>query len=144
MGIEPAAVIGVGVAVSLLFDRRTGLGSGGFVGPGTVALSLGDPRRLLWGLAASLLVAAALRLGVRLWGWYGRTRVGFALLLAIVFRLALGRFMPEGLWVGWVVPGLIASDVERQGVWDTLTAVTATSLATSFLVTLAGAAGVAL
>jgi hypothetical protein len=40
------------------------------------------------------------------------------------------------LWLGWVVPGLIGADIQRQGVQTTLIAVVAVSVATAMSVQL--------
>ena len=68
---------------------------------------------------------------------YGRERVGAALLIAITFRLLLrGHFSADAFWIGWIAPGLVAADIERQGVMVTLSAVIAASLATAFSILL--------
>ena len=38
------------------------------------------------------------------------------------------------MWLGWVVPGLVGADMQRQGMIDTLTAVVSVSVAAALLV----------
>ena len=37
------------------------------------------------------------------------------------------------MWFGWVVPGLIAADMQRQGALETLASLAVTSVMTGFL-----------
>jgi len=67
---------------------------------------------------------------VRAAGLYGRQRTGAALLIALAVRVAAGRFLPVAdLWVGWVVPGLVGADMQRQGALPALGATLATAMA---------------
>ena len=54
------------------------------------------------------------------------------MLIALAFRLAAGNFVQPLPWLGWVIPGLIAADMQRQGVLETLSALTAVSVLTAF------------
>jgi len=48
------------------------------------------------------------------------------------FRAAAGVCLPfADHWIGWVAPGLIGADMQRQGVLPTAGATLATSLATA-------------
>lgn len=128
--------IAVGIACGLFYSRRTGWDTGGLVTPGLLA-SVGGAGTYGALLVMSLLFAAVLRLLVRRFALFGRERVGVALLIALVFRM----FFRAGLdvnvgWIGWIVPGLIAADVERQGALMTLAAVVSVSMTTVFLASL--------
>ena len=113
--------LALGIAASMLWDRRTGFASGGLITPGVLALSLYDPMRVSLGLAISFAVWGALEFLVRRFGLYGRARIGAAMLLALALRAFSGHFSPEAFWFGWVVPGLIAADMQRQGALRTIT-----------------------
>lgn len=128
--------IAVGVVCGLFYSRRTGWDAGGLITPGLLAL-VNAPGTFGALLAISLALAVILRGLVRRFALFGRERVGAALLLALIFRI----FFREGLnmdvaWIGWLVPGLIAADIERQGVLMTMTAVVSVSLATVFFASL--------
>ena len=59
------------------------------------------------------------------------------MLLALASRAALGQLSPDPLWLGWVVPGLVASEMNRQGMAETLISaaiVTAATAAASELI----------
>jgi len=59
------------------------------------------------------------------------------MLIALALRYPLVSVWGEtSLWLGWVVPGLIGADIQRQGAVTTLTAVVAVSAATAMSVQL--------
>ncbi|GHS99004.1 capsular polysaccharide biosynthesis protein CapC [Synergistales bacterium] len=129
--------LAVGVAVGLVYYRRTGWSPGGLVTPGLLALSASDPVSFLGALLLGLAFAVVLRCLVSKMCLYGRERVGAALLMAILFRLVFRSVMPalfiDSLWIGWAAPGLIAADAERQGALMTVTGATSTGIATALV-----------
>lgn len=127
--------IAVGIIFALFYSRRTGWSAGGLVTPGLLAVQASSPLNFAGTILLSLLFAAVLRGIGKFFALYGRERVGAALLLAILFRLIFhGRLGVDAFWIGWIAPGLIAVDVDRQGALMTLPAVTSVSLATAFFV----------
>lgn len=134
------SVVILGVIVSLIFSEMTGL-SAGLVVPGYLALSLHTPLRFVSTLAvatASYLICRLLSEYVIL---YGRRRFGVQLLLAFFFSMLLRRFgtafhLPSV--VGTLIPGIIAREIDRQGIRDALLAITAVTAATALLALAAG------
>ncbi len=134
------SVVIAGVLTSLLFSELTGL-SAGLVVPGYLALSLHTPLRLLSTLAVALLSALGCRALSEYLILYGRRRFGVQLVLAFLLSALLGRLGPTlGLpdVVGVLVPGILAREIDRQGVRDALLAVTAVTAATALLALAAG------
>lgn len=125
--------IGIGIALSLIYSWRTGLSSGGLISAGLLALSLHAPGRALCCVAAALVICPLVCFGATHWGLHGRARVGCAMLAALVLRLTVSFGFDAVPWVGWVVPALIAADMQRQGVIETLAAVTTVSCLTALL-----------
>lgn len=128
-------VLSLGILLGLFYSRRTGWSSGGLVTPGLLAMKASDPLAFI----ALLLIGSALGLLSKpiseRFTLYGRERVGFLLLLALLLRLfwKADLWGGDSLWIGWVAPGLIAADVQRQGVLFTLSAVVSCSLGTAML-----------
>jgi hypothetical protein len=88
-------------------------------------------------LAAGLVTWGVLELLVRRFGLYGRQRLASAMLIALALRYPLVSVLGESsLWLGWVVPGLLGADMQRQGPLPTLTAVVAVSVVTAMAVQL--------
>jgi hypothetical protein len=129
--------VGLGILAGLFWSRRTGWSCGGIVTPGLLALYASDPGRAAFALALGAALTVPLSFVARGLGLYGRERVGAAMLLALVAKIGMAFFVPDpSSWIGWVIPGLIAADGERQGVAMTLCGAVSCALAASFATTL--------
>jgi len=129
--------LAAGILLGMLYYQRTGWACGGIITPGVIAMYIGDPWKVAVSLAAGLATWLVLELLVRYSGVYGRQRLAAALLIALAWRYPLVSVWGESsLWLGWVVPGLIGADMQRQGAVMTLTAVVAVSIAAAMSVQL--------
>ncbi|NLL35955.1 MAG: capsule biosynthesis protein CapC [Fretibacterium sp.] len=133
-GFWESLTVGVGVLLGLFWGRRTGWGCGGLVTPGLLALHASSPHRVAAALVVGVFLALPLGFLTRSFGLYGRERVGAAMLLALCLRLVLAPVVPLSVWTGWVIPGLIAADVQRQGGLMTLCGALSCGVATNFAV----------
>ena len=134
------SVVIAGVVLSLLFSEITGL-SAGLVVPGYLALSLHTPFRLISTLAVAIASALTCRLLSEHLILYGRRRFGAQLILAFFYSALLRRFgaafdLPSV--VGTLIPGIIAREIDRQGIRDALLSVTAVTAGTALLALAAG------
>lgn len=131
--MQPEWTIGLGIAFSIFFTRKTGFTCGGIITPGLLALHMNDPLNVAVVLALGILISIALEACVRLCGTYGRERVALALLMALAARLLLGTVLPApSPWLGWVVPGLVGADIQRQGPIGTLAGAMAVAISAAF------------
>jgi poly-gamma-glutamate biosynthesis protein PgsC/CapC len=125
-----AEAIGLGLVASLLFTEAVGFAAGGFVVPGYIALYLGEPMRILGTVLAALAAYACVRLGARFLLIYGRRSLVLAVLLGFIFGGLTSRVpsfqlvtMQGALTaIGYIIPGLLAYWMSRQGVVRTLAA----------------------
>lgn len=119
------AAVGLGVIVSLVFTELLGASAGGIVVPGYLALYLDRPVQIL----TTLLVALATWLLIRFISsftiLYGKRRMALSILLGFILgwfvsgmKLNVLSFNVES--VGYIIPGLIANWLERQGVVKTM------------------------
>lgn len=119
--------IGFGLFLSLIFHEIMGLSPGGMVVPGYIALFLDQPNKLMGTLLASLLclfIIRALSVYIIL---YGRRKfvltvfIGF-LMVRIMERLLISIPLVnmELHAIGYIIPGLIANEMDRQGILKTL------------------------
>src|ERR1700676_3971789 len=139
------AMLVVGVIVSLLLTEIVGLSPGGIFVPGYVALLLDRPAALLGLLMASLAtygVVSLLRTRLVL---FGSRRFGVTVLVVLTCSAA-AQWRSDTLvtvaplpvvWggLGFIVPGLLAHQFDRQGILPTLAAL-ATAAPVTRLVTL--------
>ncbi len=138
--------IGLGLLVSLIFSETLGLAAGGMVVPGYVALMVHEPFRLGGTIAVSLLTLGAIKLVSRYALVYGRRRIVVAILFGFVFGalsrdffvLRLNGVPLEFQTIGYVIPGLIANWMDRQGVVQTLCVMITTAVLVRLLLMLLG------
>lgn len=137
--------IALGIAVSMLFYEKQNLIPGGVIVPGYVALTLDRPYLLLSTFAVAIVTLFALR---RVAGYivlFGRRKFSFMMLMSFVvawaiqsvvsISLSLGQVIsvgPTGLFqvIGFIIPGLVANSMERQGITKTIYALTIVSVIT--------------
>jgi poly-gamma-glutamate biosynthesis protein PgsC/CapC len=129
--------LAIGILLGMAYYQKTGWACGGIITPGVIAMYIGDPWKIVVSILAGLCVWLVLELLVRVSSIYGRQRLAAALLIALAFRFPLVSVLGEtSLWLGWVVPGLIGADIQRQGPVMTLAAVASVSIATVMAVSL--------
>lgn len=131
-------VIGIGLVTSLLYSELFGVAPGGIIVPGYLALSIQDPVVLSLTIGVALVTFFAVRAVATIAIVYGRRRTALAVLigfaLATLTRNALGVGTPVGPFevdvIGYVVPGLIAIWMDRQGAVVTISSAVTASVAT--------------
>lgn len=128
--------IGLGLFISLIFSETLGVAAGGMVVPGYLALMVHDPMRIAGTVAVSLVTLGGMKIVSRYALVYGRRRIVVAVLIGFVFG-ALSRellvFRVQGTsyefqTIGYIIPGLIANWMERQGVAATLAVMVTTAV----------------
>ncbi|MBC7349325.1 MAG: poly-gamma-glutamate biosynthesis protein PgsC [Candidatus Aminicenantes bacterium] len=131
----------LGLVLALIFTELVGFSPGGLIVPGYFAIYLDQPWRPLATLLVALVTLGFYRLAGRFLILFGRRRFVFMVLtgvvLAQVWVMILPQFFSEPLSlrvIGWVVPGLLASNLERQKILPTLAALILVSALTFFLV----------
>jgi poly-gamma-glutamate biosynthesis protein PgsC/CapC len=119
--------IALGLVMSLIFSETLGLAAGGMVVPGYLALMVHEPFRIAGTIACALLTLGTLKILSRYMLIYGRRRIVISVLVGFAFG-ALSRDLLLLRWqgspvdlrtIGFVIPGLIANWMERQGVLQT-------------------------
>ncbi len=127
--------IGLGLCVSLLFSEFFGIAAGGMVVPGYIALYLDRPLVIIATVAVSLLTYFIVNsLGVFMI-IYGRRRTVLMILLGFLLgwlvrtlgAVPLGPQALELSIVGYIIPGLIAIWMDRQGILETVAALVTSS-----------------
>jgi poly-gamma-glutamate biosynthesis protein PgsC/CapC len=138
--------IGLGLVISLIFSETLGLAAGGMVVPGYLALMIHEPLRIIGTVACALLTLGTLKVLSGYTLIYGRRRIVVAVLIGFVYG-ALSRDLLILRWreapvdlrtIGFVIPGLIANWMERQGVIQTLCVMTTTAVLVRLLLMLIG------
>jgi poly-gamma-glutamate biosynthesis protein PgsC/CapC len=130
--------IGIGLAVSLLYSEMFGVAPGGIIVPGYLALGVYEPAALSLTLGVALLTFFVVRVLASVTILYGRRRTALMILIAFLIgwlvRAGLGVGTPVGPFeidvIGYIVPGLIAIWMDRQGLVVTVSSALTASILT--------------
>lgn len=122
--------VGLGLVVSLVFSETLGLAAGGMVVPGYLALMIHDPGRIVGTIAVSLITYYTIMLLSNYMFIYGRRRTVMIIIVGFLYGWLSREFLVFGFTggislefqaIGFIIPGLIANWMERQGIIQTLT-----------------------
>ena len=129
MYADPEIAIGIGIILSLVFTETLGVTAGGVIVPGYIALYLHDPKMVLGTFAISLLTFGIIKILSRFMLIYGKRRLVLSLLIGFFIGFWVKENYTNGeLYViGNIVPGLIASWMDRQGVSRTISVILITA-----------------
>jgi poly-gamma-glutamate biosynthesis protein PgsC/CapC len=131
-------VVGIGLSISLLYSELFGVTPGGIIVPGYLALAIPEPLTVALTLGVALLTFFVVRVLATIAIVYGRRRTVLSILIGFLLgaltRAAVGAGTPiaplELDVVGYVIPGLLAIWMDRQGVVVTITSAITASIAT--------------
>jgi poly-gamma-glutamate biosynthesis protein PgsC/CapC len=130
----------IGLLISLAFTALTGLYPGGIIVPSYLVLFIQEPARIAGTLIAAFLTMAVYRLSCPWLILFGRRRFVFLILVGGLWAFLWRQFFPmifpvslEFRVIGWVIPGLIASHLERQGLVVTTAALVTVTVLTAWL-----------
>ncbi|MEW5901800.1 MAG: poly-gamma-glutamate biosynthesis protein PgsC [Acidobacteriota bacterium] len=130
----------IGFVLALLYTELTGLYPGGIIVPAFLALYLDHPVRAVATVATACLSLLLYRFIARYFILFGKRRFVVMLLLGgamaqlwILLAPSLFSAPPELRVIGLVIPGLLASNLERQKFLPTLASLATVSVATYFI-----------
>ncbi len=136
--------IGLSVILSFLSGEFLGISAGGLVSPGYLAFFLEQPLRVASTILLAVIIFFAIRGLQNFIIIFGRRRFMAAILLSLA-----GTWLFEQLFfyanamsqdmriIGYVIPGLIANDMLRQGVLKTIVMVLLAAVVVRFILMLA-------
>lgn len=117
----------LGILIGLIYYELIGLTPGGIIVPGYIALYLTKPLILVTTLAAVLITYFIVKGFSRLIILYGRRAfvvavlIGFFLKWTLETLLLRTNFLGADLAViGYIIPGLIAHEMRKQGIIETI------------------------
>ena len=119
--------IGIGMVVSFAFYEIVGLSPGGIVVPGYIALFLDQPIRILVTLLVALLAYFIIGKLSNYIILYGRRRFLAMILIGFLLKWLVEEIIItipisgiELRSIGYIIPGLIANEMRRQGILPTI------------------------
>ena len=120
-------IIIFGVLASIVFHELTQISPGGIIVPGYIALLLDDPLRVAVTIALSLATWGGVRLLSEHVILFGRRRFAVFIIVSFLLRFVTGLITAEtglpftaAVVIGYLVPGILAHEIDRQGMVKTL------------------------
>ena len=126
--------IGLGIAPSLILSETLGVTAGGVIVPGYIAMHLHNPDQIIVTFIASIIVIIIIRIFAKFIFIYGKRRLVLTLLLGFIIGYISRNhfFSPVETFsyevIGNIIPGLIASWMDLQGIIRTISAIMITSV----------------
>lgn len=121
--------IAIGLVYGFILFESFGIVAGGLIAPGYIALSFDQPFVLALCFAVAFLTMWLVRILSFFTILYGRRRFMVCVLLAFALQWTLGAALMGTEFgqgrvavVGYIIPGLLANEMERQGAARTLVA----------------------
>ena len=134
----------IGIIIAVFYVEVMDVYPGGIIVPAYVALYLDHPLRVLVTVSVALVSLLTYRILSRYFILFGRRRFVMLLLLGALWGQLLFLVMPhifagamEMRMIGWVVPGLLANNCEKQRIETTLVSLATVSVLTYFVAKLA-------
>lgn len=119
--------IGIGIIISFLYTELIGLYTGGVIVPGYLAFFWNQPTRILATLFIAFLSYLIVTFLSKFMIIYSRRRFLLAVivgyLLGWLYQLFFLNFLPSDQdlrVIGYIIPGLIANDMLKQGILKTI------------------------
>lgn len=138
-------LVAFSVLLSFICTEFIGLLTGGLVSAGYLAYFFHEPSRIVATLAIAIIIALAVKLIQHFLILYGRRRFALTLILSLIavwlFDKSAFFFSSYGMdfrMIGYIVPGLIASDMEKQGILKTLITILSITVIIRLLVIIGG------
>jgi poly-gamma-glutamate biosynthesis protein PgsC/CapC len=138
-----ALSVGIGLIVGIICSEGLGMASSGLIVPGYMALHMLTPMRIL----ATLLVAGAayalVRVGATFVILHGRRRSVMMILVGYILGMSLtqwtGVFAEDFDTIGFIIPGLIAMWMDKQGIPHTLSSLAVVTTMVRLVLVIIGA-----
>ncbi len=134
--------IGLGMLASLFLTETIGLAAGGIVVPGYIALYFTEPFRIIATVLIAIITFILTKLLGKIMLLFGRRLLVITILLGYLIGYAVRLFPPiyfsdlklDITTIGYVIPGLIAYWMHRQGIIETITTMTIAAVLTRLII----------
>lgn len=121
-------IIILGIIMSIIFYELTEISPGGLIVPGYIAIYLSQPSKILSTVIISMIILLIGKLLSNYVVLYGRRRFAVMVIIGIVIRFVLNvgfvGVSVVGLSIyssiGYLIPAIIAQDIEKQGFIKTI------------------------
>jgi gamma-polyglutamate biosynthesis protein CapC len=135
--------VGLGMIMSFFMTETIGLAAGGIVVPGYIALLLHHPVQIVMTILVAWIAFLLTKIIAKFMLLYGRRLLVLSVLIGYLLGYGTRLFSPmlisqmkfDLATVGYVIPGLIAYWMNRQGVIETISTMMVAAVLARLLVT---------
>lgn len=121
-------IIILGIILSAIYYELTDISPGGLIVPGYIAIYIMQPTRIFLTLILSLVTLVLVDFLSNYIILYGRRKFTMMVMVSFLIRLAIGasgNYIPlpavfTTSAIGYIIPGIIAQDMGRQGAVKTI------------------------
>jgi len=135
--------IGTGIFISFIFTELTGLLAGGLIVPGYFAIFWDQPARILMTFIVAFLSFWIVSILSNFIVIYSRRRFMASVLSGYILGWFLATYLIDFIplqmdvrVIGYIVPGLIANDMIKQGIIKTIISVVVVTIIVRFILLL--------
>ncbi len=122
-----ATAVAFSILLSFASSEFLGILTGGLISGGYLAFFLEQPFRVVSTLALALITYGIVKILYNFVIIYGRRRFILTVIISLLLSMLYERLffymtsIPfDTRIIGYIIPGLIANDCEKQGIWKTL------------------------
>lgn len=131
------------IVISLIYDEWVGVSPSGMITPGYLALFLDQPLRVIYTFALALVTFIVLKALDDRVPLYGKRRFAASVTIALVLRMLVSGIISMTVSdaiilsaVGNIIPGLMANEMYKQGVFRTSLHTVIVTIGVSFILIL--------
>lgn len=118
----------LGLLISLIYSEVTGISPGGIIVPAYFAIFINDPYKMLMTIVTSLICVGLIKLISNHTILYGRRKFTVYIVFGIIIKIFITYFAFDNLFmfynlsmtIGYLVPGILGLQIEKQGAVITL------------------------
>ncbi|MDK2951097.1 MAG: gamma-polyglutamate biosynthesis protein CapC [Kosmotogales bacterium] len=137
--------VGLSLLVSFIFSELTSLLTGGLISGGYLAIYVNEPGRIVMTLVAAIVTYFTIKLLSNFIILFGRRRFILSILIGFIFGWLVSLIYTSTLnfsldldlrVIGFIIPGLIANDMYKQGIFKTIICLSIVTLLVKFFLIL--------
>lgn len=127
--------------MSIIYYELTEVSPGGIVVPGYMVLFLDQPIRIVITLLLSVITLYIVKLLSNYTILYGKRKFALMIIISFIIRYILGSGMDffelpvsASLIIGYLIPGIIAQNMENQGIIKTFSSLSIVTITLEFVI----------
>lgn len=121
-------IVILGILLSIIYYELTEISPGGIIVPGYIALFMNQPLRILSTICISIMTLLIINFISNYAIIYGRRKFALMIIISYIVRVFIQHTVSQFALleilftapIGYIIPGIIAQDISRQGFIKTI------------------------